>query len=464
MTGRGAKDRVRLPAGSYVRVAATLTAAFFLGAFLAGAAGYIWYEQNLDEVLWQDARDNAATLAAALQEQGVTGLWREIGVYASRPESAEAPVFFETLSGLRTGNLVLQSAPFEGPHLIAADGSLLNRQPLFGRMGVLHGFGLRTPAGWIIAARASGSAAETRALLLRVAFWSLFSAALVTAAMAVWLAQRSAARLARVDAALEAAGHGDLSARVEISGGENDDAAWIARRVNQLLQQLETSVDEMQQVSVALAHDLRRPLQSVISHLEPYAADGATPDGFRDDLSAALSKLGDLNWTFDAILRLSRLESGVARVAHDPVDLSALARDTVELLEPVAEDRGQRLSAGEIAAVPMVPGDEPMLRQALINLVENALQHGPPGTAVRVSCTFDAGRVRLSVVDNGPGIPAERRAAVQQRFVRLDQTRSRPGTGLGLTLVAAIARRHGATLELDDADPGLRASLFFRVG
>jgi signal transduction histidine kinase len=162
--------------------------------------------------------------------------------------------------------------------------------------------------------------------------------------------------------------------------------------------------------------------------------------------------------TFDAILRLAEIDSGAARTRFAPVDLSALVERVADAYRPDIEAEGREFVLGPTEHS-VVTGDVDLLAQALANLIENAMHHSPRGSPIRLSSRSLQGESRIEVEDKGPGIPASERAHVLEPFARLDASRSTPGSGLGLSIVSAIARLHGGQIILEDAMPGLRASL-----
>jgi signal transduction histidine kinase len=164
--------------------------------------------------------------------------------------------------------------------------------------------------------------------------------------------------------------------------------------------------------------------------------------------------------TFEALLRIAQIEAGARRARFENTDLSAVAENVFEAFAAVAEDEGKRLDA-RIEPDIAVNGDRELLTQMLANLTENALRHTPAGTVVEVRLERVNGRARLTVSDTGPGIPAENREQVFRRFFRLDASRSTPGSGLGLSLVAAVAKLHDATISLEDNTPGVRVVVAF---
>ncbi|MFY9693241.1 MAG: HAMP domain-containing sensor histidine kinase, partial [Xanthobacteraceae bacterium] len=186
---------------------------------------------------------------------------------------------------------------------------------------------------------------------------------------------------------------------------------------------------------------------------------------YRGALESTIAESDDLIRTFDALLMIARAESGQARDNMSEFDAAEIARDVGELYEPLADEKGIALKVETNGAAP-VRGNRELVSQALANLVDNAIKYARPngevnGTPTEVSIkTGDEGeRITLSVADRGPGIPDADRGRVVERFVRLEQSRSQPGSGLGLSLASAVARLHGGELKLEDNHPGLRSTI-----
>jgi signal transduction histidine kinase len=263
-------------------------------------------------------------------------------------------------------------------------------------------------------------------------------------------------RLRAVSDAAGAVANGDLSRRLPESGS-GDEFDRLSATTNTVLARVEALVEGLQATTSSIAHDLRSPLFRLRQSLEAALARPREAESDAATLETALAELDDVLATFSALLRIARAEAGLAGAGFAEVDLSELVGRVAETYEAVAEEAGQSLQA-RIAPGQTVRGDPDLLRQALANLIENALTHGGAGVAVQV--TLRSGPV-LEVADNGPGIPADEYSKVLQRFYRLDSSRNTPGTGLGLALVAAVARLHGAALELGDARPGLKVTMAF---
>ncbi len=263
-------------------------------------------------------------------------------------------------------------------------------------------------------------------------------------------------RLRAVSDAAEAVARGDLSRRLPESGS-GDEFDRLSATTNTVLARVEALVEGLQATTTSIAHDLRSPLFRLRQSLESALARPRDADSDGATLEASLAELDVVLATFSALLRIARAEAGMAGAGFAEIDLSELVGRVAETYEAVAEEAGQSLEQ-RIAPGQTVRGDPDLLRQALANLIENAMTHGGPGVAIQV--TLHPGPV-IEVADNGKGIPPEEYGRVLQRFYRLDGSRNTPGTGLGLALVAAVARLHGVALELGSAAPGLRVTLRF---
>jgi len=249
--------------------------------------------------------------------------------------------------------------------------------------------------------------------------------------------------------------HGDLSRRVP-TDGSGDDFDQLADALNRMLDRIVELMDRVRQVSDSIAHDLRTPLTRLRTKLD--GLQEARDPAAQAALDSAVADSDELLATFNALLRISRIEASGRQADLAPVDLALLARDVGELYEPLAGDRGQSL--GVSAAGPLwVQGDRDLLFQALANLMDNAVKYTPPGGTIGVAAECDGQVARVAVSDVGPGIPAELRERVFERFFRGDASRSTPGSGLGLSLVQAVAQLHGARIDMSDNDPGLRIAL-----
>ncbi len=273
--------------------------------------------------------------------------------------------------------------------------------------------------------------------------------------------------LMRIDGISDTSRHimqGDLSERVQLSG-RGDEFDRLAENLNAMLDRIEQLMRGLKEVSDNIAHDLKTPLTRLRGRVEAVLRGDPSVDSYGEALETTLEECDRLIATFNALLMIARAEAGHAGVSFASVEVSAVAHDVVELYEPVAEEAGVALQLDTPQAV-TVRGNRELIGQAIANLLDNALKYGAAAdtsqseaASVTVSVHETEEGAEVTVADNGPGIPTEARDRVLERFTRLEDSRSRPGAGLGLSLVGAVAALHGGTLRLEDNAPGLRVVL-----
>jgi len=261
--------------------------------------------------------------------------------------------------------------------------------------------------------------------------------------------------LRRIEGINTAAQHiidGALNERVPLRGN-NDEFDRLSSRLNQMLDRIESLVGNLKRVSSDVAHDLRTPLTHLRQGLEQARSKAQSVPEFQAVVDRSIDETDGILRTFGALLRIAEVESGQQRASFADVDLSALMNRMVDTYAPVAEDEGYALT-GAIRPGLHIRGDQALLTQMIANLCENALRHAPKGTHIQLGLTAGKDGLTCSVADDGAGVPAPERNRVFRPFYRLDQSRSTPGSGLGLAMVKAICELHGGTISLLDAGPG----------
>jgi signal transduction histidine kinase len=276
------------------------------------------------------------------------------------------------------------------------------------------------------------------------------------------LAWRSQQRLDRISATLAKVAAGDMGSRVPRSGSA-DDLDELSSRINAALEQLETTVDGIRQVSTDIAHDLRTPISRLGIRLEQLLADTADQPAINEQLEVAAAETRQIVSTFDSLLRIAQIEAGARRSRFRPLALPEIAIALHDAYLPVAGESGQTLEFNiASSATALVSGDHDLLSQLIANLVENAIRYCPTGAHIRIEVGSNEKIVWITVADDGPGIPAHELSNVTRRFYRLDKSRHTPGSGLGLALVKAIAELHAARLLFEDNHPGLIVRVLFQ--
>jgi signal transduction histidine kinase len=272
--------------------------------------------------------------------------------------------------------------------------------------------------------------------------------------------------LKRIDAMTDTAHTimaGDLSGRLPVAG-TGDELDRLAENVNAMLERIEALMGGLKEVSDNIAHDLKTPLTRLRNRCEQALRTARSDSDYRAALESTIAESDELIRTFDALLMIARAESGHARDNMIEFDAAEIARDVGELYEPLAEQKGLALKIEAPLAAP-VRGNRELVSQALANLIDNAIKYAGPDSSkangapaeIVVKAGTEGERITLTVADRGPGIADADRGRVVERFVRLEQSRSQPGSGLGLSLAAAVARLHGGELKLEDNQPGLRS-------
>lgn len=307
-------------------------------------------------------------------------------------------------------------------------------------------------------------------IVAKAAQWSLLVVVVLGLGGGVFVARRVLRRIDAMTGTTQRIMAGDLTGRLPV-GRSGDELDRLAENLNAMLERIEALMMGLKEVSDNIAHDLKTPLTRLRNRAEEALAKSGSEADYRSALERTIEESDGLIRTFNALLMIARAESGQARGNMDDFDAAEVARGIQELYEPLAEDGGMTLRVKTSPAP--VHGNRELLSQALANLVENAIKYGKPLASVQplrggaagganeilIEARRDGASVLLSVADHGPGIPAADRGHAVERFVRLEASRTQPGSGLGLSLASAVATLHGGELRLDDNNPGLSATL-----
>ena len=297
-------------------------------------------------------------------------------------------------------------------------------------------------------------------MLVQALLTSLFWLVVVGTAGGIFVAVRVLRRVDAMTASANTIMSGDLTRRLPQTGS-GDELDRLAQNLNAMLERIGELMKGLKEVSDNIAHDLKTPLTRLRNGVEQALRTAQSPADYQSTLEKVLEESEGLIRIFNALLMIARLEAGTEREDMRDFDLSEVARDVAELYDPVAEEQGLALKIDTQAGLVM-HGNRELIGQTLANLVDNALKHGGPGPGsavppeVVISAHRAGDRLELRVADRGTGIAAADRSRVLERFVRLEGSRSRPGSGLGLSLATAVTRLHGGELRLEDNEPGLR--------
>lgn len=443
------------------RTTAVRLSAVYLLLFAICAAFLVFYVSTMSEgLLRQQMRDavaqEAQQIEAIFEKSGMNGLLRTLERRARQPganlyiiASPTGEVLAGNVASLQPGVLDTEGWT-ETPFLYQRyqEEARGNKRPMAYAQVVVLSNGLRVLVG-----RDLGEPENFRKLVRQALMVAL--GVMGIGALAIWylIGRNALKRMDRMSGASQRIMAGDLSQRLPTSGS-GDEFDRLSESLNTMLGRIEKLDEGLKQVSDNIAHDLKTPLTRLRNKAEAALAGDDKAD-YRTALEEMIGESDQLIRTFNALLMISRVEAGQAPAEMSAIDISGIARDGAELYEPVAEDVGLRLVT-EIATAIEIKGNRELVGQALGNLIDNAIKYAEGGEGepeIRVSLSRRDGDVVLAVADNGPGVPDDKRDDVVKRFVRLDASRSKPGTGLGLSLVGAVMEMHHGRLELDVTHP-----------
>lgn len=440
-----------MPRSAANRIALITFLAYALALLVLGAAVFFATHTAFSRQLDSNIEQTANALRGEYRDDGIKGVTEAVSQLHSPGPISLGTALFAPDGRRIAGNLKTDMPPPGWQRIVFAD-PLEGPDPARAKVTLLTG-GYRL----VVAADLESLEAIDRTILtmFAAAIGALLLLGIVgTLLLAAYLRRR----LGGIEVTAAAIIAGDLHQRAYV-GDAGDEFDRVAASLNAMLDRIAGLIANLRQVTGDLAHDLRTPLSRLRNHLETMRMDHDRRTN-PASLEEAVEQADDLLVLFEAILRISELEEGRLRKAFKPVDLSRLVSELGEAHIPLAEDLHHTLSVS-IDAELWVQGDRELIAQGAINLIENALRHTPPGALVELRAFAQGDQIVVRVKDNGPGIPTHERERVQQRFVRLEVSRSTPGHGLGLSLVRAITDVHGGSLILGAADPGLVAELRF---
>jgi len=296
-------------------------------------------------------------------------------------------------------------------------------------------------------------------------FWTFIVSTVLALLGGSILASRSHSRVRSIVSSMDSVANGNLNARLPISK-RSDDIDNLSSNMNDALSLLQQQITGMKQVSANIAHDLKTPLNRLYIKIEEAAANAEAGQPVQHKLDEAIEEAANINSTFEALLRIAQIEAGARKAQFTAMDLVPTLETAVEVYDAVVDEQGQSIalhldkSVEENAGLHLL-GDKDLLLQMVVNIIENAIRHCPEGTNIKVGAGVQNSVVWMSVCDDGPGIPEKEREKVFQRLYRLEASRTTKGSGLGLSLVKAVADLHCGSVVLNDNEPGLCVRVIF---
>lgn len=436
------------------RLTALLAGLFITSSLALMAAMYFVTNDALTSNFLKSVDSDFSTIESGFKDKGRAEVIEVIGQLTAAPSPSRYYLLQDETGKKLAGNLPAMAPLFATAWIDAPDG-VKNRTE-----HRILGEGRSLSDGSYLFVGADGyELSDAKEHIIQVFAGVTGIAIVLTLAVGALLSGGALKRLDDIIDVCRAVAANQWNRRIALSGGSRE-AELLASTINGMLDRISALMETLRQVSSDIAHDLRTPLTHMRQRLEHAQRNGATSEEHVAALERALADTDQILGIFTALLSLSHIEAGMQTARVGLVDLAALLTELTQLYGPVADDRGQRLDA-KIAPGVMVAGDKALLTQMFSNLIENALHHSPAGTAVHVSLEIVNGEAVARVTDTGPGVAAADRELIFNRFWRAERSRTTPGHGLGLALVAAIAKVHRVTIDLADNRPGLVVGLRF---
>ncbi|CAN7663794.1 ATP-binding protein [Agrobacterium tumefaciens] len=435
-----------------IRLAVLYISLFFVAYLAANVVAYQMVLRFLDERLNSNVMERFREISVAFDTRGLSGATDMIRNHGPAIQGAETIYTLRGNSGeILAGNRRISGAPEGFSNLSPQDQhDSDNNYKLF--RGALGNNDLIVGISYTDTNQLAG--------IVLVSFgWTTAIVLTIGLGGAGILAYRSRQRIAALSDTAYAIGHGELSKRLRISR-RMDDIDVLASEVNVAISRLEASVLALTQVTTDIAHDLKTPIGRAFLILDD-ALEAENLADSKASIETALLELRSIADTFDALLRIAQIESRSRTASFKIFDLSILARDIFEIYESIAADSGDILSIKSDTEICSIVGDADLVSQLLTNLLANAMRHTPVGSRIEMSVRREASFIELTVSDDGPGIPVNEVPRVFDRFYRLEKSRTTFGSGLGLSMVKAIADLHQAHTSVADNSPGLKLTISF---
>jgi signal transduction histidine kinase len=432
---------------------ALLYAALFTASVLVLFAVTYWFATDYAA---QDEQNEIGVEFASIQDEaqsaGNDRLAMIINNHLRLRKDVRAVYVLQDPSGHKiTGNIDAM-APIIGPTIL--------QRFLDGETRQIRAEGYRLQNGdYLLVGQDTATLRQMKALIVRAFGVGLVFTLLLAVLGSAIVSTTVLSRVEAVSRTARAIVGGDLSQRVPVRGTD-DEFDDLAASMNTMLDRIEDLMRSMRQVSNDIAHDLRTPLTRLRQRLEHAHRRAQTVEELHEALGHSIAQVDSILETFGALLRIAQIEAGGRASGKSAINVSKLLTAIVDDFAPAAEDHGQTLGA-EIDQDLRVSGDRELLTQMVVNLVDNAIRHSPSGARISVQAKSVGDSLELAVSDTGPGIPPQEWENVLRPFYRLEASRTTEGSGLGLSLVAAIAKRHQAKLSLGDNAPGLRVAILF---
>jgi signal transduction histidine kinase len=446
----------RLLVSTPFRVAVILGVAFLIAFVIADVVAFNLIEQELDRRADQSITDTFNVISGAYGDSDQLDLIDSVRAHAASTLDHDKVYGLADASGAVLAGNVAAFPSADGWTTSAAQ-----------TLGLLQNQGdqYRLFIGKVGDSRllVGSSFGETRDVAMLTAVTLAFASLVILVivlAIGIFMATRAQQRIDGIAHTMARVGQGELTARIPL-GGRQDDINLLAGQVNRALDRLSALVEGMRQVSVDIAHDLKTPLNRLAITLDTAKAAAERGASVASHLMQAEIEVQEIGSTFDALLRIAQVEAGARRSRFVRLQLAEILERIGDVYTDVADERAQSLKISVIAPLPLIEGDRELLTQLCANLVENSMTHCPAGTRIEITVASIGGRVVATFADNGPGIPVEEHRRVFERLYRVDKSRTTSGSGLGLSLVKAVADLHGASLEVRDRDPGLVISVSF---